>query len=302
MPTPTDARTAAVMADLTARFVADIEAGLADPAGWTFPIHRTGFLGGATNAATGKRYTGGNAWLLAFCGGGPWATYRQWQSLGAQVRKGETGTTILRPRMVKREDTDRRTGETRERRVVVGFSTATVFAAAQVDGWTPPPAPAAPADPYAVAAQWYDAISAAVPVVTIDTPEAFYVPATHTVHLPARAHFTSTERFYATAAHEYAHASGHASLLARDTLAERGRDNYAREELVAELAAAVTCHELGITADLRDSHRDYLASWLRALKNDPGELWRAAGAAQRAATWVLSFVPAAVPDAVPAVA
>ena len=67
---------------------------------WICPWHRSG--GGLpTNGTTGHRYRGINIlnlWCAAANFGfvdNRWATYRQWQAQGAQVRKGEKGSLVL---------------------------------------------------------------------------------------------------------------------------------------------------------------------------------------------------------------
>ena len=61
---------------------------------------------------------------------------------------------------------------------------------------------------------------------------------------------------------------------------------YAAEELVAELWAAFLCADLGVTAEPRDDHASYLASWLDVLKNDKRAIFTAAMHAQRAADYL----------------
>ena len=66
----------------------------------------------------------------------------------------------------------------------------------------------------------------------------------------------------------------------------RGDAGYAAEELVAELEAAFLSAYLGITAEPRDDHLSYLASWLDVLKNDNRAIFTAAAHAQRAADYL----------------
>ena len=101
---------------ITTQIVAAIEAGTGD---WRMPWHHDG---AATtrpqNVTSRKRYRGVNVlalWIAAEASGyssGLWGTYRQWASLGAQVCKGEHGTTIVFWKQVaSRAEDDRDDGE-----------------------------------------------------------------------------------------------------------------------------------------------------------------------------------------------
>jgi hypothetical protein len=97
-------------------------------AGWMNPM-QGGQAGMPRNAVTGRRYAGINVMILGLTGQA-WATYKQWQSVGAQVRKGEEGTAVMffKPLQVK----DRETGEDA---TIPMMRTFTVFNAGQVDGY-----------------------------------------------------------------------------------------------------------------------------------------------------------------------
>jgi antirestriction protein ArdC len=65
-----------------------------------------------------------------------------------------------------------------------------------------------------------------------------------------------------------------------------GSPDYAFEELVAELGAAYLCADLAITSEPREDHASYIASWLKALRDDPRNLFRAASYAEKAAGYL----------------
>jgi antirestriction protein ArdC len=90
--------------------------------------------------------------------------------------------------------------------------------------------------------------------------------------------------------HELAHWTGHSSRLNRDLQNRFGSSAYAMEELRAELASAFVANELGIPTDI-PHHASYIASWIRPLKDDMRELFRAAADAQRIASMELGFHP-----------
>lgn len=105
--------------------------------------------------------------------------------------------------------------------------------------------------------------------------------------MPPFACFRDAESYYATLLHELTHRTRHASRLDREFGRKRWGDaGYAAEELVAELAAAFLCADLGVTAEQRDDHASYLAPWLDVLKSDKRAIFTAAAHAQRAADYL----------------
>ena len=98
------------------------------------------------------------------------------------------------------------------------------------------------------------------------------------------------EEFAATALHELAHWTGHPSRLNRDLQNRFGSSAYAMEELRAELESAFVAIELGIPTDI-PHHASYIANWIKPLKDDKREIFRAAADAQRIASMELGFHP-----------
>lgn len=105
------------------------------------------------------------------------------------------------------------------------------------------------------------------------------------------------EAFYSTLFHEFCHASGHSSRLARKTLLENkgimasgtAKQTYAKEELVAEMGAAFLNAHAGIVTDNHENSTAYLQSWLSVLKIKNNRRWivEAASQAQKAAEYIL---------------
>ena len=114
--------------------------------------------------------------------------------------------------------------------------------------------------------------------------------ATDHIQLPPDFAFNGPEEFAATALHELAHWTGHPSRLNRDLQNRYGSSAYAMEELRAELASAFVANELGIPTDI-PHHASYIASWIKPLKDDKREIFRAAADAQRIASMELGFHP-----------
>jgi antirestriction protein ArdC len=286
-----------VMEAVASRIIASIEAGIVNGE-W-----KKSWAGGAIamNAVTGNQYRGGNLIALWVFGedfkSGYWATYRQWQSIGAQVRKGETGIRLIKwsPVPCKDHGPDERC-QSCGKMVPNVF---TVFNAAQVDGWDGNPENIRNEDErLADAEDFIKATGAAIE--HSDEGRAYYRPSTDSITLPRFESFTDAEAYYATAAHELIHWTGAESRLNRDMEGKWGDDSYAGEELVAELGSAMLCATLGISENPRPDHAQYLKFWVGRLRDDYRLLWNAASAASKAVQYVEALVAERQAEAVPA--
>lgn len=117
---------------------------------------------------------------------------------------------------------------------------------------------------------------------------AFYSPTSDDIHLPPRSMFSNATKYYATALHELGHWTGHESRLGREISNRFGTEDYAREELRAELASFFLVSRLGIPHD-PTNHAAYIGSWIKALQHDHNEIFRAAGDAEKITAFVLQF-------------
>ncbi len=125
---------------------------------------------------------------------------------------------------------------------------------------------------------------------------AHYNPATDVITLPQLHQFDSGLRYASTVLHELTHSTGHESRLNRTLANSFGCEAYAQEELVAEIGAAMLATQLGIEVEW-DQTAAYVASWLKALKDDRKLIIQAAQKAQKAVDLIL---PAPVADEVAA--
>jgi putative DNA primase/helicase len=245
------------------------------------------------NPTTGKRYRGMNVIHLMSQGRTDtrWMTYRQAAQAGWQVRRGEKGTSIQFWKFSEEQTKSDEHGEPVKVTVLLErpkIFYATVFNAEQIDG-LPPPEPRKP-QPWSAherAEQILKGSGAAIKYAP--GSGAFYRLSTDTIHLPDRGQFPTADSFYATALHEVAHSSGHPRRLNRDTLGHPfGSEQYAKEELRAEIASMILGDELGIGHDPRQ-HAAYVGSWIKILQDDPLEIFRAAAEAERIQEYVLSL-------------
>ena len=245
---------------------------------------QAGRLGLPRNGATGAAYRGVNILILmeaAVARGfdSPvWLTYRQASALGAQVRKGEKSTLCCYFEMVGQR---------------AGAADADADAGADVAHCYPLCKPfwlfnAAQIDALPAALAGRDAVRAIDPIPAADQliaasgatvvhghAHAAFLAHADRIEMPRRERLVSPPAYYATLLHELIHWTGHPSRLARAFGHRFGDHAYAFEELVAELGAAFLGGHLGFVDAMLEEHADYLASWIRVLKNDKTAIFTA---------------------------
>ena len=210
-----------------------------------------------------------------------WMTYRQAQSIGAQVRKGERATHIVFAKTAKKRERDEASGEEVEAIIPVRRVYA-VFNADQIDGlpekYVPEIPDVNPDERDAACQAWIDRLGIEI---RYGGQRAYYAPGPDRIQMPPFETFESSQTFFSTVLHEATHATGHRNRLdrLRDRLDEKAR---AREELVAELGSAFLCADLGIASSPRADHASYIASWLELLTDEPRAVFDAATQAQQA--------------------
>lgn len=125
---------------------------------------------------------------------------------------------------------------------------------------------------------------------TLHVPgRAFYRPADDFISLPPMEDFFTAEDYYATRFHEMVHSTGHTARLNRpdmQNIAAFGDESYSKEELVAEIGAAMLCGVCGIDNSTLPQSASYIQSWMRRLKEDPRLIIQAAAQAQKAADYI----------------
>lgn len=234
-------------------------------------------------------------WIAAQAAGyssGRWGSYRQWQALGAQVRKGEQATTIVFWKINQREEAANDqdgadSGHGRQRMFARGYS---VFNEAQVDGYVAPAIDSLSEDERL---QNADAFWANLGIATSHGGnEAYYTPSQDRVQMPEFGQFKSPAAYYGTLYHEGLHASGASHRCDRDLTGRFGSERYAAEEAIADLGAAMIMADLGIAHHPRPDHAAYIASWLKVLKADARAIFTLASKAQQAADWMHAQQPA----------
>ena len=252
---------------------------------WSMPWHSHGFADHlrARNATTQTGYRGANVITLAVAGiergfpTGEWATYRQWQSVDGQVRKSERSTQIVKwiPNSLDGDEVPGAAvdGDNQKRLIPRVYS---VFNVHQIDGIEPTEQATVDAD---TASEWVASIGADV---VYGGDRAYYTVGADRIYVPGIEQYDDHAAHWATVIHEHLHWTGHPTRLDRDLRHPFGSLEYAAEELVAELGAAIACARLGVSVEPREDHAAYLSHWLKILGEDPKALFRSAAAAQRA--------------------
>lgn len=273
---------------------------------WRRDWAQLGQQGQHRNLITGQPYRGSNPAVLemwAACRGFSlplWLGGAQAKAEGWYPRKGSKGCYVLRPQLNKREQQDDKGQPVKgpDGTVLisawVSFKPVCVFNVADLVGGTPEAQQALEAriaqalgdvvtkpEPERLARA--EQVLGAWPVPTVWMGDrAFYSSNADQITMPTRGQFETAAGLYATWAHEQAHSTGHSSRLDRKLGTGFGSPDYAREELVAELAAFLICNRLEISSST-ENHAAYLGHWATALKEGPRVLFKALGDASKAA-------------------
>ncbi|TYL41146.1 ArdC family protein [Dickeya sp. ws52] len=271
---------------VTDSIITALEAGVKP---WTCPWQRVpGMSGLPSNFATGIAYSGMNIMLL-WCsaseqgfGDSRWMTYKQAQAAGGQVRKGEHGTTAIFYTTLEKENED---GDIDQ---IPMLKTFTVFNVEQIDGLPLTTEAVSPVETFEPLPQAENLLRRSGARLIEKGQNAFFKPLTDEVWLPERHLFSDAANFYATGLHELVHWSGAKNRLNREMKGKFGSEGYAFEELIAELGSAFLMADLGIVGEVQ--HESYIASWLKALKNDKRYIFKAASAASKAHRYLMDKV------------
>jgi len=237
----------------------------------------------------GKPYRGINQLLLWMRGrDNPyWMTYRQAKEYGGQVRSGEKSSISTFFKMFKMKDK-----VTEEVIKIPLLKRSSVFNAEQIDDL---PERFYPQEREIINLDQRDAeveefVARTRAEIKHGGSKAFFSPHQDFVQMPKFEKFEDGEAYYATLLHELGHWTGHENRLDRNLKNSYGSKDYAREELVAELAAAMMSAKLGVSAKPRADHASYLDGWLKVLKEDKRAIFRAASMAQRASDFLIDLV------------
>lgn len=284
--------------EVTDQLIAALESGTVP---WSRPWRTAGPV---RNAVSDKPYRGINAVLLGYATlaagytDSRWLTYRQARSLGGHVRRGEKGRRIVFWRMIDAKGGDDHEDSDGERKRKIPLArTYVVFNVEQCEDLELLK-PLQLDDSTIAADEQCEAIVAGYlaggPTLEHRGERASYNPRTDTVRMPPRQRFESSAAYYSVLFHELTHSTGHRSRLDRGLCTDFGSDSYSREELTAEIGAAMLCGAAGIDSETTVQRSvAYLRSWIDALRGDKRLAVTAAARAQKAVDFILDSEAAA---------
>ncbi|WP_263353320.1 ArdC family protein [Acidicapsa acidisoli] len=284
-PPPRDFR-----AEVTADIIKLLEHGAAP---WQKPWEDVAGGGMPFNPTTQKPYRGGNVLALMISemqhgfSDPRWMTYKQAAEEGWQVRKGERGSKIEFWEAKAGSKDPKAADDERQGRLI--HRVYTVFNAQQIDGI--PQLPKKERQEWEACEAGEKILKDAGAEIRYGGGRAYYRKDTDHIQLPPREIFKDAPGFYGTACHELIHWTGGEKRLNRETLMKsKGMnaddENYPREELVAEIGSMMLGVETGIPHD-PSQHAAYVQSWIKSLKSDKNEIFRAASAASKACDLLL---------------
>lgn len=265
--------------EVTDRIIEALEAGTAP---WIKPWKVDGKavdFGMPRNGASQRAYSGVNVLLchLSAMTAGytsqEWFTFNQAKKLGAHVRKGEKSTTLVFFKQIT--ITEEEDGEEVKKRIPL-LRHFNVFNREQIEDlpeskWEAPEPVEMPelveglVEEHGMDVRW-------------NGRQASWNPATDIINLPRPEQFVDDGALVSTALHEMTHWTG--PRLERDMDGRFGDESYAAEELVAEIGSAFGCAEMGVEGMLQ--HPEYIAHWIKVLKNDKKAVFTASARAREA--------------------
>jgi antirestriction protein ArdC len=269
---------------ITEKIIKQLESGMA-------PWRKPWTCQTPANLITQKEYRGLNVFTLASQGFPSrfWLTFNQASKLGGKIRKGEKSSPVIFWNIGEEKETTTSNGKKDTSRPFL-LRYYNVFNFAQTEGIDIPAS-------LLQETRTNDAITTCEQIIAnMPNPPAFeqsdkawYSGSNDTVGMPAKGLFHSSEEYYATEFHELAHSTGHAKRLHRehfDNPVSFGSDSYSKEELIAEMTAAMLCGIAGIEQKTLDNSAAYLKTWIARLQSDSRLLVSAASHAQKAADFI----------------
>lgn len=265
----------------------------------------------ARNAISGKNYRGVNQLLLSIVStlkgipANQWLTFNQAKAAGGSVRKGEKALPVIyyktafidknkkyyKPETIKKMS--RAIIEAKGIQSIPIMKLYSVFNLTQTEGLEHlREAPEKTPDlneqfkRHARAEQLMNATQADIRIK--QSNRAYYKPIEDYITLPLREQFHEDSDFYATAFHELAHWTAAEKRLNRTFGKSFGDNDYAMEELVADISSAFVMASLGETKRI-SKNASYVKSWLGVLKQNNRAVLQAAQQAQKAADFLLEF-------------
>lgn len=272
---------------VTSRIIDQLEKGTIP---WKQPWMRIGGQVGAYNRVTKKSYSILNQMLLMEKGAGEYATKKQWQSLGGQIKEEENPYIVVFWKLQKFEE-ETEEGETLERTVPL-LRYYRVYHISQIDGVAPLPVKEIPEKEGIKAGDELIKDYVIREGIRFDdegSDRAFYSLTTDSIVVPNIGQYNIAEEYYSTTFHEMAHSTGHPNRLGRNLTHPFGSDRYAREELIAEIASCMLMNQIDMEIPKTfENSVAYIDGWTRAMEEDPKLIVNAAIQAEKAVKYIMN--------------
>jgi len=248
---------------------------------WFKPF-TTSIINGHHNVVSKKPYQGLNCFSIGVAvhnnnfKSNEWATFSQWEKLGAKIKKGSKSTQILYWNIKEYEDKNNKDKLVK----IPMLKYYNVFNADQVDEYETKEIETKELDDWKAHFKTDVFVESTGADIKISN-KAFYIPSEDFIGMPSKEDFkgdkenTKEQYYYSTLLHELTHWSGHSSRCNRDLQNRFGSKAYAMEELVAEIGSAFLCSYLGVTKAPTPNHGRYLNNWLEVLKEDKKAIFKA---------------------------
>ena len=214
-----------------------------------------------------------------------WCTFKQATSKGWKIKKDEHGTPVEYWSMYDKETKKNYTFAEYERIIqneperkedfVMSARIYIVFNGAQIDGI--PVLPDVEKNNGIELSEFVENTVKNMGIEVLSGNSAFYSPSTDKITMPEKDTFVSDYEYNSTLLHELSHATGHEDRLNRNIRNTFGTEDYAKEELRAEIASCFISAELPIvqTDSNIENHKAYIQSWIKVIKDDKNELFKA---------------------------
>lgn len=254
------------------------------------------------NAKTSKRYKGINflrLMLVAMEEGYTdprWATFKQVQDMGYHLKdaKGKGVPVeywfpydVKEKKSIPWDEYNLLSSEERADRYIIRAQYSILFNGSLIEGL---PALPEPEKRHIESDELINTLSSnmGVPIENDGGDRAFYRPSEDKIHLPLPEHFFSENAYNATALHELAHATGHPTRLNRNIRNMFGSEDYAYEELIAEITSCFMSVNLSMEQTESDinNHMAYVQSWIKRISEKPETLVKAVAEAEKTAVYM----------------
>lgn len=243
------------------------------------------------NLITGKQYRGINVWLLNSLNYSQncFLTFKQVKELGGSVKKGEQSQIVIFWKWIEKENT-----QTKEIEKIPFLRYYNVFNIDQCTGIPKeklPPVIERKNDPIETCEKILNEMPKR-PEIRHKEQSAYYNKQDDYVNMPKVETFVNSDSYYGALFHELVHSTGHKERLDRKELIQSkrfGSEDYAIEELTAEIGASYLKSYAGIPIEKLENNAAYIQSWLERLKKDKKFIVYASSQAQKATDFILNI-------------